>query len=104
MERTLSASNHLPLRQGGGAAFLECCAVDEVAFLGKVVVERGVNGSELLQQPHLPEAQHRPLSSSERQMAVLGPVVGLAADLLLLGIAELGSTVGVQAIGSDRCA
>jgi len=48
-ELTPSGSKHLPLHQGGGAAFLECGAVDEVAFLGEVVVERGVYGSELLQ-------------------------------------------------------
>lgn len=42
-ELTPSGSKHLPLRQGSGAALLECGAVDEVAFLSKVVVKRGVN-------------------------------------------------------------
>jgi hypothetical protein len=42
-ELTSSAGERLPLRQCGGAAFLECGAVDEMAFLGKVVVERGVD-------------------------------------------------------------
>ena len=40
-ELTASGSKHLPFRQGGGAAFLECGAIDEVALLGEVVVERG---------------------------------------------------------------
>ena len=44
-----SGSKHLPLRQCGGAAILECGAVDEMAFLGKVVVERSVKRGELLQ-------------------------------------------------------
>jgi len=48
-EQTPLCSKHLPLCQGGGATFLECGAVDEVAFLGKVIVERSVNGRELLQ-------------------------------------------------------
>ena len=48
-EQTPLFSKHLPLCQGGGATFLECGAVDEVAFLGKVIVERSVNGRELLQ-------------------------------------------------------
>lgn len=48
-ELTPSGGKLLPLRQGGGATFLECGAVDEVAFLGKMVVKRGMNRSEFLQ-------------------------------------------------------
>ena len=48
-ELAASGSKRLPFRQGGGAAFLECGAIDEVAFLGEVVVERSMDGCELLQ-------------------------------------------------------
>ena len=41
-------------------------SADEVAFLVEVVVEGAVDGGELLEGLHLPEPQHRPLSSSER--------------------------------------
>ncbi len=41
----------------------------------EVVVDRGVNGGELLQGLDVPEFRHRPLSSSERLMRVFGPVV-----------------------------
>ena len=50
----------------------------------------GVDGGELLQRLHSSKSEHRPLSSPERQMAVLRPVVGPAADLLFGGVAELG--------------
>ena len=69
-----------------------------------VFIWAGVDRCELLQRLHLSEPEHRPLSSSERQVAVLDPVVGPAADLLLLGIAELVHcrAVRAQAIGGNR--
>lgn len=77
-------------------------AIDEVAFLVKVVVEVGMDRGKLLQRLHTPEPQHRSLSSPERQVTVLDPVVGPAADLLLFAIAELvhRGTVGAQAVGA----
>ena len=77
----------LPLGQSGRAAGLVGLSVDEVAFEVEVVVDVGVDRGELLHALHLSEPEHRPLSSSERQVAVLHPVVGPAADLLLLGVA-----------------
>ena len=44
-------------------------SVDEVAFEVEVIVDVGVDGGALLQALHLPEPQHRPLSSSEREVA-----------------------------------
>ena len=47
---------------------LVCLSANEVAILIEVVVEGGVDGAELLQRLHLPEAEHRPFPSPERQM------------------------------------
>ena len=64
-----------PLRQGGGASFPVEIFADEVALLTKMIVNLGVNRGEFLESFHPPKAVHHPLSSSERQVAVLGPVV-----------------------------
>ena len=63
-----------------------------------------MDAGELLQARHPAEPQHRPFSSSERQVRVLDPVVGPAADLLLVAVAELGHgcLVGAQPVGGDR--
>ena len=45
----------LPLGRGGRAALSVTLAIDEVAFL-EVVVDVGVDGSELLEGLHSPEA------------------------------------------------
>ena len=58
----------MPLGQSSRAAGLVSLSVDEVAFEVKVVVDVGVYRGELLQALHLPEPEHRSLSSSERQM------------------------------------
>ena len=89
--------------QGGRAALLVSLSVNEMAFEREVVVKRGVDRGKLLQVLQLPEPQHRPFASSERQVAVLGAVVGPAADLLLRGIAELvhRRPVGAQPVSSD---
>src|SRR6056297_9733 len=47
-----------------------------------MVGDGGVDGGELLQTSHAPEAEHRPLPSSERQVRVFGPIVEPAAGLL----------------------
>jgi hypothetical protein len=41
-----------------------------------------MNGDEFLQTSHLPTTEHRPFSSSKRQMRVLSPVVLPAAWFL----------------------
>jgi len=100
----LSGHEILPLRQRGGAAFLVCLSINEVAFGVEVIVQAGVNGSEFLQRLHLPEPQHRPLPSSERKVGILSPVVQPAANLLLRPIADVihSRPVGAQPIGDDR--
>ena len=57
-----------------------------------------------MQRLHSPETQHRPLPSSERQVAILDPVVQPAAHLAAIQVAEFahGSRVGTQAISDDR--
>jgi hypothetical protein len=64
-----------------------------------MVVDRG----EFLECFHPPKSEHGPLSSSERQVRVLDPVVLPAADLLSVGHAKIlhGRAVGAQAIGDD---
>lgn len=54
-----------------------------------MVVDVGVDRGEFLQRLHLSKYQHRPLSSSEGQVAVFPSIVGMATDLLLLGVAEV---------------
>jgi len=82
-------SEVLPLGKGGRASLLERWSIDAVTFGAEVIVDIGVDGSELLQGLRLSESQHRSLSSSKRQMAVLHAIVGPTADLLLAGIAQL---------------
>lgn len=57
-----------PLGESGAVGLLEGVSGIEVAVLVEVVVDRRVNGGELLKTSHLPEAEHRPLPSSQRQM------------------------------------
>ena len=54
----------MPLGQGSRAAKLAGLTIHEMAFLIEVVVDRAVNGGELLQRLHLPEALHCSLSSA----------------------------------------
>lgn len=60
-----------------------------MAFLAKMVLDVCVNRGEFLQRFHLSESQHGALSSSEWQVAVLGPVIEPAAHLAAVEIAEL---------------
>jgi len=52
----------------GRSSGFEIVSADEVAVLVEVIVEGGVDGAELLQGLHLPEAEHGPFSPSERQV------------------------------------
>ena len=74
-----------------------------MALLVEVIVDIGMDRSEVLQRLHLPEPQHCPLSSPEGQVGVLDPVVRPAGYFLLVGIAEVshGCLVGTQPVGSD---
>lgn len=96
------AHDVLPLGQGSRSAGLVGLAIDEVAFKIEVVVDVGVdlaNFCSVFFRLNL----HRSLSSSERQVTVLTPVVGPASDLLLAGVAQLfhRRPVRAKAIGDD---
>jgi hypothetical protein len=54
-----------PRGQRSGATVLETLTADEGAFLIEMVVNGAVQGGELLQTSHAPEAQHRLFPSSE---------------------------------------
>jgi hypothetical protein len=54
----------------------------------EVVVDRGVGGGKLLQGPYISELRHRPLSSSERLVGILGSIVEPTDALLIGGIAD----------------
>ena len=55
-------------RRGGGATLLVGVSVDEVAFEGEMIMQRGVDRCEFLQRLHLTKPQHGPLASSEWQV------------------------------------
>jgi hypothetical protein len=57
-----------PLGESGGAVGLEVLSVGEAAFLVKMVRDGGVDSGEFLKASHPPEAEHRPLPSSEWQV------------------------------------
>ncbi len=59
---------------------------------------------ELLETSHPPEAKHRPLSSSKRQVRVLGSIVEPAAGDLPICCADFpqGSTVRPKSISDDH--
>jgi len=50
-----------------------------MALLVEVVMDGPVYGGEFLECSHPPEAEHRPLSSSQRLVRILGAVVDPAA-------------------------
>ena len=64
-----------PLGQGGGPGPFENFAAVEMAFVVKVVVDRGMDGSKFLQGLYVPEIGHCRFPSSERLVRVLGPVI-----------------------------
>jgi hypothetical protein len=57
-----------PLGKSSGTVQLEVRSGVEAAFRIEEVVNRGVDGGELLQTSDAPEAKHRPLSSSDWQV------------------------------------
>ena len=72
-----------------------------------MIVKRGVGRNEFLEVRHSPEPRHRSLSSSEGQVAVLGPVVEMATDVLAVFVSDLfhGGAIRSKSIGGDepRC-
>jgi len=77
-----------PLEESGGAVELEIVSTVEVAFLVEMILDRAVDGDELLQTSHSAEALHRLFPSSKRQMRILGSVVEPAAGFLPVKIAD----------------
>ena len=65
-----------------------------------MIVDRGVDGCELLQCSHPPEAAHRPLAPSEWLVRIFCTIVGPAAGFLKIDDAEVleGRTIGAEAI------
>ncbi len=55
-----------PLGQGGRAVLFEDIAAIEVTVVVEMVLDRGMDGGELLQGLDVPEFRHRSLSSSKR--------------------------------------
>ena len=53
-----------------------------------MVVKGSVGGGEFLQVRHPPKPQHRPLSSTKWQVAILGPIVEMATDLLVADVSN----------------
>jgi hypothetical protein len=62
----------------------------------EVIMDRSVDGSELLQGLDVPEPCHGPFPSSERLMRVFGPIIKPPAALLIGPIANFvhGRPVG----------
>ena len=81
---------------------LKGLAIDQVAFETEVVGNVGVDGCELLEGLHSPKSQHSPLSSAERQLAVLDSVVEPETRLPVIKIPKfahrgmVGSQVEMQ--------
>ena len=71
----LRCSKLTPLGKGGGSARFEMLAFQEVAIEIEVVADIGMDGGEFLQVAHAAKTHHRPLSSPELLVGILGPVV-----------------------------
>ena len=72
---TVSGHKLTPFGQGLGTVFLEFFAAVELAFEIEVVVNRGLDGGELLKTSHRPEPVHYFLSSPQRLMRVFSFVI-----------------------------
>src|SRR5665213_1071519 len=68
-----------------------------------MVVDLRVNRGEFLECFHPPKSEHSPLSSPERLVRILGPVVQPAPALLAIGGGDLlqRGAIGAQAVGHD---
>jgi len=97
----LSRAETTPLGESSGAFGLEMRSAGEASLVVEMVGDGGVDGGEHLQTSHAPEAEHRPLSSSERQVCILRTVVQPAAGFLPVGDAQVfhGRSVGPQLVG-----
>lgn len=64
----LGGAELTPFGESSGTALFENRSVVEASVLVEVVEDGGTDGGEFLQTSHLPEARHRPFSSSQRLM------------------------------------
>lgn len=92
-----------PLGESSASVELEIVSRVEVAFLIEMVVHGRMNSGEFLQTSHLPEAQHRPFSSSKRQMGILGTIIQPTASFLPVVVPNNShrSAIGPQFVGHD---
>ena len=74
-----------------------------MAFLIEMVVHSGMNGGEFLKTSHAPETKHPPLSSSERQVRILCPIVQPAAGFLTIRRPDFlqSRTIGAQLVRDE---
>ena len=70
--RTFSGCELAPLGQGSGPVLVENVAAGEMALVGEVVVDRGLDSGTLLQALDVPDPGHHPVPPSNRWMRVLG--------------------------------
>jgi hypothetical protein len=82
------ATGRKRLGESGGAVRLEDGVGGEAAFLVEVVEDGRVNGCELLQRSHAPEAEHGPFTFSKRLVRIFRTIVGPTADLMVIGTVE----------------
>ena len=68
-----------------------------------MLVDRGVDGCELLQCSHPPEGEHRPLSPSKRLVRILRAIVRPTTGFLPIADVEFtqGSAIGPEAVDHD---
>lgn len=78
-----------PLSKSGSTGQLVGIADLEVALRRKMVVDRGMHACKILHRSHAPEPQHGALSSSERRVRVLGPVVEPTPHLAIIAATEV---------------
>jgi hypothetical protein len=77
-----------PLSKRGGAIELEVFAAVKMTFLIEMVVDRRMDRCQLLKRLRTPEFRHRSLTSPERLMRILGPIIEPPPGLLAFGISE----------------
>ena len=66
--QTASGSKLTPLGQGGGSGLFESIAAVEMALVVEMVVDRGMDGGEFLQDLDVSEPSHCPFPSSQGPM------------------------------------
>lgn len=99
----VSDRNPAPIRERYIATLFEAGSSTELAIEVEVIVDDGVNGDEFLQGNRPSESLHGPLSSPERLMGILGPVVQPSCSILPPPEAQhcQGCPVRSEAVGND---